>query len=214
MIGMLALAFCVRRMIVDFKERIQKEMSEAIVKAILEDAGYRVIDFGIERVLRELSCLTADQYNALGFPDAARRLPDFTVLTREQDKKFLVEVKYRKAFDLGLLQCEEIQEQISIFGELYLVCINGTAPDPYGYGSPRRFVRGCRLSRRNGVPAIHARVRQGSCRWTAIGALKDDENLWWKMSPLSELFETVNDFRYGQQVDKAVEALVEMLPAA
>nr|WP_279196851.1 hypothetical protein [Ralstonia mannitolilytica] len=34
----------------DFENRIKKEMTEGIVKAILEDAGYRVIDSGIEKV--------------------------------------------------------------------------------------------------------------------------------------------------------------------
>lgn len=34
-------------------------MTEGIVKAILEDAGYRVIDSGIEKVLREVSCMNA-----------------------------------------------------------------------------------------------------------------------------------------------------------
>ncbi|MBU9391491.1 hypothetical protein KTE71_28780, partial [Burkholderia multivorans] len=46
-------------MSMSFTSRIKKEMTEGIVRAILEDAQYRVIDSGIEKVLRELSCLTS-----------------------------------------------------------------------------------------------------------------------------------------------------------
>jgi len=53
-----------------FANRIKKEMTEGIVRALLEDAQYRVIDSGIEKVLRELSCLSAMEYKALGYPDA------------------------------------------------------------------------------------------------------------------------------------------------
>ncbi|WP_104565282.1 hypothetical protein [Ralstonia mannitolilytica] len=49
----------------DFENRIKKEMTEGIVKAILEDAGYRVIDSGIEKIIRELSCMSSFEYAKL-----------------------------------------------------------------------------------------------------------------------------------------------------
>ncbi|CAJ0736137.1 hypothetical protein [Ralstonia mannitolilytica] len=58
----------------DFENRIKKEMTEGIVKAILEDAGYRVIDSGIEKVIRELSCMSSFEYAKLAYPDAMSRL--------------------------------------------------------------------------------------------------------------------------------------------
>lgn len=82
-------------MSIKFSDRIKKEMTEGIVRAILEDAHYRVIDSGIEKVLRELSCLSAVEYKKLGYPDAMSNLPDFTVMNRDQTTKQLVEVKYR-----------------------------------------------------------------------------------------------------------------------
>lgn len=51
-----------------FTSRIKKEMTEGIVRAILEDAQYRVIDSGIEKVLRELSCLTSAEYGGSWLP--------------------------------------------------------------------------------------------------------------------------------------------------
>ncbi|KVG66125.1 hypothetical protein [Burkholderia pseudomultivorans] len=78
----------------DFENRIKKEMTEGIVKAILEDAGYRVIDSGIEKIIRELSCLPSFEYAKLAYPDAMSRLPDFTVMTKDQDEKYSVQLKY------------------------------------------------------------------------------------------------------------------------
>lgn len=77
----------------EFINRIKKEMSEGIVKAILENYNYRVIDTGIEKVIREVSFLPIEAYNALGFPDALRKLPDFVVMDSEQKLKLLVDVK-------------------------------------------------------------------------------------------------------------------------
>jgi hypothetical protein len=69
-------------MSMSFPSRIKKAMTEGIVRATLEDAHYRVIDSGIEKVLRELSCLNSVEYAALGYPDAMSHLPDFTQSTR------------------------------------------------------------------------------------------------------------------------------------
>ena len=68
----------------DFDNRIKKELTEGIVRVILEDAGYRVIDSCIEKVLRELSCMSNLEYTQLCFPQVYSSLPDFTVLDRQQ----------------------------------------------------------------------------------------------------------------------------------
>ncbi|MEE7546891.1 hypothetical protein HF319_07505 [Xanthomonas sp. Kuri4-1] len=60
----------------DFRNRIKKEITEGIVRAVLDDAGYRVIGCGIENVLRELSCLSALEYAGLDYPKAMRGILD------------------------------------------------------------------------------------------------------------------------------------------
>lgn len=96
----------------EFDNRIKKEMTEGIVRAILEDAGYRVIDSGIEKVLRELSCMSSLEYTQLHFPQVYSSLPDFTVMDRQrqQTQKFLVEVKYRRQWSPALFS--EIAQQV------------------------------------------------------------------------------------------------------
>lgn len=114
----------------EFLDRIKKEMSEGIVKAILEHHGYRVIDAGIEKVLREVSCLPAELYLALGFPDALRRLPDFVVMDKDQTTKTLVDVKYRAQWDNSLLFDPKVRAQLALFREVVLVVVNGDPPAP------------------------------------------------------------------------------------
>jgi hypothetical protein len=41
-------------------------------RKILDDAPYRVVDSGIENLVRELECLTALEYAGLDYPKAMR----------------------------------------------------------------------------------------------------------------------------------------------
>ncbi|WOE76277.1 hypothetical protein [Alterisphingorhabdus coralli] len=71
----------------DISSRIKKEMSEGIVRAIFEDAGYRVIDSGIEKFIREISVLTINEYKSLNYPDPMNSLPDFIIMDRDQKRE-------------------------------------------------------------------------------------------------------------------------------
>ena len=71
----------------DFQNRIKKEMTEGIIRAILVDAGYRVIGLGIENVVRETECLTALEYAGLDFPKTMRSLPDLLVRLQTRERR-------------------------------------------------------------------------------------------------------------------------------
>ncbi|WP_243041171.1 hypothetical protein [Dyella sedimenti] len=197
-----------KSMSMDFVNRIKKEMAEGIVRAILEDAGYRVIDSGIEKVLRELSCLSHAEYSALGYPDALSRLPDFTVMNREQNEKFLVEVKYRS--DWGRAIFDEVRDQAKIFGELTLVSINAGAQSLHAFDSPSLFIRGCRLRFQGDQYQLHQRSKRGdaiSFDWVSVDTLEDESSLWWSMTPLHEIFSKVGERRDSQTLQKAVACI-------
>ena len=85
----------------------------------------------------------------LTFVEAIRRLPDFVVMNSTQTKKYFVEVKYRDKFDRKIFECEKRKSQVRVFKEIFLVCVNGSAPDAKGYGFAERFIRGCRLTHDN-----------------------------------------------------------------
>ena len=110
----------------NFENRLKKELTEGVIRAILIDSGYRLIDSGIENIIREVTCLTAFEYSGLDIPKAIRSMPDFIVLDKEQKNKYLVEVKYRQKWDRAIF--DEIEEQVKIFNEIILVYFN-SAPE-------------------------------------------------------------------------------------
>ena len=95
-------------------------MTQTLVKALLEDAGYRTIPLGVEEVIREVSVLSPIDYSGLELPTVFRKMPDFFVADEDISKAWLVEVKYRKVWDdevrrkLG----EQIFEQVKVWKPL------------------------------------------------------------------------------------------------
>lgn len=195
-------------MAIQFSDRIKKEMTEGIVRAILEDAQYRVIDSGIEKVLRELSCLSAVEYKTLGYPDAMSHLPDFTVMNREQTTKQLVEVKYRSTWGKNLF--DEVREQVRLFGEIVLVSVNAKAEDPRGINMPSRFLRCCGLKFDGGIYMVERNINAATV-WTPVHEIRDGSGLWWSMLKLHEKFPQLNDEKNKDTLFQAVSALAGIL---
>lgn len=195
-------------MAIQFSDRIKKEMTEGIVRAILEDAQYRVIDSGIEKVLRELSCLSAVEYKTLGYPDAMSHLPDFTVMNREQTTKQLVEVKYRSTWGKNLF--DEVREQVRLFGEIVLISVNAKAEDPKGINMPSRFLRCCGLKFDAGIYMVQQNINKTTV-WTPIHEIRDGSGLWWSMLHLHEKFPQLQDEKNKATLFQAVSALAGIL---
>ncbi len=196
----------------DFSSRIKKEMTEGIVRAILEDAGYRVIDSGIEKFIRELSVLLPEQYKALGFPDAMSHLPDFTVLTKEQDKKYFVEVKYRRTWDKSIF--DQVEDQVKLFGSMVLVSINASPDNPNGLNAaPARYLRCCELKFEAGKYMIHQRKAENEHHWKSVSDLQDGWGLWWSMSPLQEVFTMLKVKAKPEQIENKDTSLYKAIDA-
>jgi len=70
-------------MSIELSERIKHQVAKGLVKAILQHAGYRVVNCGMEHIFREVSVLDDDEYKALGLAGSLRRMPDFLVADRE-----------------------------------------------------------------------------------------------------------------------------------
>jgi hypothetical protein len=180
----------------DFANRIKKEMTEGIVRALLADAGYRVIPFGIERVLREVECQSEDEYKNLHFPDAVSRQPDLAVMNRQQDQKFFVEVKYRAAWSNEVL--DYMAEQVELFKDLVLVFLVAKPPEsrhlkdrpPESKASPSAHLRCCRLRWLDGQ--CQAEVDK---RWQAFDRLT--EHVWWGLPKIQDVFKLVEEKKAG-----------------
>ena len=181
-----------------FEDRVAKEMTEGMVKAILEEAGYRVIDSGIEDVIRELSCLSGLEYGLLRYPKAMTRLPDFTVMNREQTEKFLVEVKYRSQWGKSLIV--SVAEQVQLLGEMVLVSINSAPQTSTNYQFPSTYLRCCRLRYLDGQYDIQLKYEDANGwnhYWRSVDELMaqdyPDDKLWWGMSPLEKVFTRLSE---------------------
>lgn len=193
----------------EFNNRIKKEMTEGIVRAILDDAGYRVIDYGIEKTVREVIPLSREEYSRLAMPHVMRNAPDLVVMDRDQTSRWLVEIKYRSWWDGSVL--DEVEEQVRQFGELVLVSIHGNPENPQGMPlTPSRFLRCCRLRVREGIYEIEAGRAGwdgGGTEWVTAASVRASTNLWWKMRPIQEIFPLVNENATRKTLTSAIEAL-------
>lgn len=215
----------------DFESRIKKEMTEGIVRAILEDAQYRVIESGVEKVWREVAHMSAEDYAKLAFPDAMRRMPDLTVMDATQTEKYLVEVKYRGKWDKSLF--DEIVDQVQLFQDMVLVSVNADPPNQYKRYYPSTYLRCCRVRLEKDKIRVQMRRKLSAPQdpvkakdeprteyqhyWLDMDKLHDGDSLWWAMSPLEEVFpllqtKSLDDNRTLEKAIKALEGILT-LPA-
>ena len=177
-----------------FFDRIKKEMSEGIVKAIFEYHNYRVIDTGIEKVIREVSCLPAELYLSLGFPDVMRNLPDFVVMNQQQSFKALVDVKYRNGWDNLLLFDPKVRDQLKFYRNVTLIVVNGAPPEPTTVDGTHRasgaYIRCVLLKHENGKDYVKWRGNHHD--WVELEERNVTNFKWFSTQ---SLFEVLRIFR-------------------
>ncbi len=78
--------------------KVKGQLTQSLLSALLEGAGYRITRLGIEDVFYELRLLNEKDYLALALPQTLRSLPDFVVSTKDLKEAHLVEVKFRREF--------------------------------------------------------------------------------------------------------------------
>ena len=196
-----------------FQSRIKKELSEGIVRAILDDPGYRVIDSGIENLIRELTCLSALEYAGLDYPKAMRALPDFVVMDRGQKTKYLVEIKCRSGWSPALFN--EIEEQVRIYNDLVLVYLNSSPEIPAGrLPSPATYLRCCRLRINAETEQYEIEIqRYGEWMWAPVSELSEQPHQWWGLGTLQRLFPQIEERRGEGTLTTAIQALQGILNA-
>ncbi|MBN8791489.1 MAG: hypothetical protein J0I01_04590 [Stenotrophomonas nitritireducens] len=198
----------------EFRNRIKKEMTEGIVRAILDDAGYRVIGSGIENVVRELACLSALEYAGLDFPKAMRTLPDLTVMDREQRCKYLVEIKYRGGWSSQLLR--EIEAQARLYQEIVLVYLNGN-PVLNGNIEPSAssYLRCCRLRINPETEVYEAELNHyNELCWLPVDDIGDHAGQWWSLQLMQRVFPLLEQRKEDNTLVSAINALRGILGPA
>jgi hypothetical protein len=131
-------------------------------------------------------------------------------MTREQDEKYLVEVKYRSEWGRSIF--DEVRDQVRIFGEIVLVSVNATAQDPQGHNMPSRFIRCCGLKFDGGIYKVEQRQKDTRAKvWVPVDAVGDGPGLWWSMSPLPEKFTKLSENKDRSTLYSAVNVLSGIL---
>jgi hypothetical protein len=86
---------------VEFHRRIKGILTQGLVQALLEDAGYQVRPLGVEEQFSDLKDASPKLYRSIF--KGLRSAPDFLVLDSRNEQSWLVEVKYRKRWDSGVV---------------------------------------------------------------------------------------------------------------
>jgi hypothetical protein len=112
-------------MAIAFSNLLKAQITQSLVKVLFERAGYRVGRLGVEELYGEVVHLSEEQYLSLGLPLALRYLPDLLVADQDLNKVYLVEVKYRKAFNEGAMRglYKELKRQREFWPQSYAVVI-------------------------------------------------------------------------------------------
>lgn len=83
----------------EFKNIVKGQITQALIKTLLEGAGYRVERLGIEELFSDLKHLDYESYVKLDLPENLRKLPDLLVSDLRSKECWMIEVKYRRKLD-------------------------------------------------------------------------------------------------------------------
>lgn len=97
----------------EFRNLVKAQITQSLLKTLLEGVGYRVTRLGVEELFGEIKYLDFEQYQSLGLPLNLRSLPDLLVAEPDMKKVFLVEVKFRREFNVFSIKglYKELTEQ-------------------------------------------------------------------------------------------------------
>ena len=86
-------------MAIEFRDTVKAQITQAVLSTLLEHGGYRVTRLGIEELFGELKFRAPREHQELELPTQLRYLPDLLVVSLQESRSFLVEVKFRRSFN-------------------------------------------------------------------------------------------------------------------
>lgn len=188
------------RKYMDFKNRLKGSVTQTLVKALLDDAGYRTIPLGVEEVIREVSVLPVEDYLDLELPPVLRKLPDFFVADPDISNAWLVEVKYRKEWSDDARQKlgNQIREQVKIWKPLFLTVFLGDSVRP-GNDNPVHSIGVIKLTYERGRIVCIMRDEETRKDWGEI--------TWGDFRRFQDVFTKVTSQWRNQTIMHALEIL-------
>ncbi len=103
---------------------IKGQLAEYIVKKLLQDSGYIVSDFGMEKSHPEILGKIGKDCNNVS--KIVRRMPDFLIISPDGEKHYMLEVKYRKDGKLCAndLHGKDATEYYFAYENVYVIMIS------------------------------------------------------------------------------------------
>lgn len=160
-----------------FQNRLKGSVTQALIKALLTDAGLSVVPLGIEEVVRDVADLDEAQYRSLQLPTQLRTLPDFFVANAERTSTWLVEVKFRRTWNDESRDelLETLREQARHWSPLYLVLLWGETPSNF-QTYPSSWLKAGKLVWRDGDLYLESNDRAklfSACDWTDFSKIQE-----------------------------------------
>ncbi len=119
-----------------FEETIKGQVTQSLLTAMLEDAGYHVSRLGVEERLTEIKYLNKTDYDRLSLPQQLRLLPDLLVTVPDLSVAHLVEVKYRRELEPRTVRqlIERLGQQFEIWpGTIAVLFLSDSFWDDRGF---------------------------------------------------------------------------------
>lgn len=172
-----------------FANRLKGGITQGLIKALLEEAGYRVVPLGVEEVIREVSVLPIVQYMSLGLPTPLRSLPDFFISDAAMERHWLLEVKFRREWNQASRQAlhDLLKPQVQVWRPLVVLVFLGVPAQNVPAGQealPSYHMRAAKLDIGNdGELWLMNGLNEQMVRWL--------EATWTHMDRIQDVFTTV-----------------------
>ena len=190
-----------------FSNRLKGTVTQALLRAVLQDCGYRIVPLGIEEVLREITVLQKEEYNALNLPPMFRHLPDFFVAQQDMKRTWFVEVKYRKAWNKSVADSlgKQLFSQVQTWSPLHLMVFLGTAgkqKDKENLASSWMGI--VRLVIENGELTMTQLDGKPYAKWVDV--------TWGRFHRIQDFFPSLSDTsKYNQQTLQQIRQILPQL---
>lgn len=180
-----------------FDSRLKGNLTEIIGVTLFEDAGYRVVPLGVEKVVREITTLNLKEYKELRLSKTLCSLPDFLITEADMTKAWMVEIKYRKNFKAfktcGRLK-DALGEQAEKWGDIYILLFVGEPADNLGFAGSHCGV--IKILFHNGELHFQAKNSGKLVKWINLK--------WTDFARIQDIFSGIAKANHGTPVEKAV----------
>ena len=174
-----------------YTSRLKGDITQVLIKTLLEDAAYRIVPLGIEEIITEVKVLTQEKYLALGLPTSLTKLPDFFIANKDVSRACLLEVKYRNHWS-DEVRCEleqSLKPQVKEWDPLYLMIFLGE-PISKSEEQPSYWMKVARLSYRDGEMVVFNPHSGLVVKW--------NESSWDNFDRIQDVFEILRETKHWE----------------